>query len=86
MISTEDLDVTAKVNVADPYSVSEAVIRIFQQRYPDEDFKIVQRLYQDFSELYQGRLTGFHACDTSYHDMRHVLDVSLAAAKQHNYA
>ncbi len=75
------MDVSGKIDVTDPRSVSAAVLAIFQQRYPGHDFSIVQRLYEDFAALYRGELTGFHACDTRYHDIQHVLDVSLAMAR-----
>ena len=74
-------DVTGTVNVADPQAVCLAVIAIFQARYPNSDFRLLRRVYRDFAALYRGELKGFMACDTSYHDMQHVLGVSLAMAR-----
>ncbi len=75
------MDVTGTVDVTDPRSVCDAVLAIFNRRYPDTSFVIIDRLYQDFAKLYRGELEGFLACDTSYHDIQHVLDVSLAMAR-----
>lgn len=75
------MDVSGTINVTDPQSVCEAVIDIYQQNYSDVDVELIQRLYDDFASLYQGSLEGFLACDTTYHDMQHVLDVSLATAR-----
>jgi hypothetical protein len=75
------MDVTGTVDVTDPRSVCTAVLAIFNRRYPDSSFVIIDRLYQDFAKLYRGELEGFLACDTSYHDIQHVLDVSLAMAR-----
>lgn len=75
------LDVSGQVDVSVPEAVCNAVMVILQRRYPAHDFSIIQRLYADFAALYRGELDGFLACDTSYHDIQHVLDVSLAMAR-----
>jgi len=75
------LDITGTIDVGDPVAVGEAVTAILSRRYPEENFVIIAKLYNDFGVLYRGELAGFLACDTSYHDMQHVLDVSLAMAR-----
>jgi hypothetical protein len=75
------MDVSGVVNVTDPSAVCDAVLSIFNRRYPGNDFGVIQRLYDDFAALYRGELEGFLACDTRYHDIQHVLDVSLAMAR-----
>ena len=75
------LDVTGSIDVSDPGSVCDAVLAILKGRYGDHDFSIIRRVYTDFAALYRGELEGFLACDTSYHDIQHVLDVSLATAR-----
>lgn len=74
-------DVTGQVDVTDPIAVCAAVKALFTERYPGYDFSLLDILYRDFSLLYRGEYQGFLACDTSYHDMQHVLDVSLAMAR-----
>lgn len=74
-------DVSGHIDVTDPQAVCDAVMEIFKNRYPGEDFSIIQQLYSDFAALYRGDFPGYLACDTSYHDMQHVLDVSLAMAR-----
>ncbi len=75
------MDVSGTIDVTDPAAVCIAVLDIFQPRYPGFDFSLIRRLYEDFASLYKGELEGFLACDTSYHDIQHVLDVSLAMAR-----
>lgn len=75
------LDVSGTINVTDAKSVCDAVIAIFAVRYPGYDFSILNKIYSDFAALYRGQLSGFLACDTTYHDIQHVLDVSLAMAR-----
>ncbi len=74
-------DVTGVVDVSSPDSVCEAVLAIFRRRYRRADLSAVKRLFTDFGRLYRGEYQGFFACDTQYHDMQHVLDVTLAAAR-----
>ena len=38
-------------------------------------------VFDDIRALYEGRFKGYKACDTEYHDFRHVLDVVLAALR-----
>lgn len=75
------MDVSGNVDVTDVQSVCDAVLAIFSRRYPGEDFALIKRLFSDFAALYRGELDGFLACDTSYHDIQHVLDVTLAMAR-----
>jgi hypothetical protein len=77
----QSLDVSGIINVNDPQSVCDGVLEIFSKRYSGADFGLLRRVYADFSALYNGRLKGFLACETAYHDMQHVLDVSLAMAR-----
>ncbi len=78
---THKLDITGTVNVDSPDSVCAAVLAILQQRHSGVDFSAVELLFSDFANLYRGQFSGFYACDTQYHDMQHVLDVTLAAAR-----
>ena len=39
------------------------------------------RPFRDFEALYKGGFPAYHACDTGYHDVQHVLDVTLAMAR-----
>jgi len=75
------LDVTGAVDVTDPDAVCAAVTGIFRRRYHRADTAPVARLFSDFGRLYRGEYPGYFACDTQYHNIQHVLDVTLAAAR-----
>ena len=75
------LDITETVDVSAPEPVHAAVAAIFARRYPGADLSPLAHLFTDFGRLYRGQYPGFFACDTQYHDMQHVLDVTLAAAR-----
>src|SRR5204863_453233 len=74
-------DVTNRVNVEDPQRVRDAVLALFAARYPRENFNRLARAFDDFRALFEGRFSGYFACDTLYHDIRHSLDVTLAMAR-----
>lgn len=75
------MDVTNTVDVTDPDAVLEALSELLLARYPSIDFQLVQTLVADFARLYRGEYPGFRACDLQYHDLQHVLDVTLAMAR-----
>src|SRR3954465_7963977 len=74
-------DVTNRVNVEKPKEVRDAILRIFNTRYPGANFAPLERAFDDIHALFEGRYPGFVACDTLYHDMRHTLDMTLAMAR-----
>src|ERR1051325_9345864 len=74
-------DVTNRVNVEHPANVREAVLRLFATRYPGAEFAPLERAFDDFHALFEGRYPGYLSCDTLYHDMRHTLDMTLAMAR-----
>jgi len=74
-------DVTNRVNVEKPKEVRDAVLRLFGTRYPGASLAALERAFDDFHALFEGRYPGFLACDTLYHDIRHTLDMTLAMAR-----
>lgn len=79
--ATRDLDVTGRVAVSDPQSVAGAARAILAAHYPGEEFAALDAAFDAVERLYRGALPGYHACDMPYHDLRHVLDVTLAMAR-----
>lgn len=75
------MDVSNTVDVSDPIAVAGAVKHILGVRYPDADLTPLTVLFRDFSRLYRGSYPGYRACDVRYHDIQHVLDVTLAMAR-----
>jgi hypothetical protein len=74
-------DVTNRVNVEKPKDVRDAVLRLFGARYPGANLAALERAFDDFHALFEGRYPGYLACDTLYHDLRHTLDMTLAMAR-----
>ena len=48
---------------------------------PQFDFKYLDQAFRDVEKLFRGHYTGFRACNTDYHDLRHTIMVLLAMAR-----
>lgn len=76
-----DHDVTNSVKTTDPDLVSKEVCRIYEDLYQRPGAQALARPFDDFAKLYRGENPDYHPCDTTYHDVQHVLDVTLAMAR-----
>src|SRR5215831_2679609 len=76
-----EFDVSCRVNTTDPVVVNAEVDRIFRELCPEGSAVLIDQAFQDLGRLYRGQYPGYHACDTPYHDVQHVLDVTLAMAR-----
>jgi hypothetical protein len=76
-----DFDVSSKFNTTDPKVVNDEIDRIYLELYPSAPTKLLDKAFQDLTRLYRGEFPGYHPCDTAYHDVQHVLDVTLAMAR-----
>jgi hypothetical protein len=80
-IRRNDFDVTDQVRTTDPLAVQDEVSRIHAQLYETASDAALRRPFVDASRLYGGEYPGYHSCDTAYHNLQHVLDVTLAMAR-----
>jgi hypothetical protein len=76
-----DFDVTNRINTTDPVCVKLEVVRIFRSLYSRNQAPMLSRAFDDVVRLYRGEFPGYTACDTEYHDLQHILDVTLAMAR-----
>lgn len=76
-----EYDVTNSINTTDALGVSEAVSRIYQDLYQQDTPRNLTQAFSDLARLYRGEYPGYHECDTDYHDVQHVLDVTLSMAR-----
>ena len=76
-----DFDVTNTVQVSDPVAVRRAVRELFLETFPGASFDTLWLAFYDFERLFKGQFPDFYGCDTTYHDMQHTLDMSLALAR-----
>lgn len=76
-----EYDVSYRFNATEPAAINAEVDRIFLDLYPRASTARIDQAFCDLAALYRGEYPGFHACDTSYHDIQHVLSVTLAMAR-----
>jgi hypothetical protein len=76
-----DYDVTNTVQVSDPVMVRCAVRQLFSETFPGASFDKTWLAFYDFERLFEGKFPGYLGCDTTYHDMQHTLDMTLALAR-----
>lgn len=76
-----DYDVTNTVQVSNPVAVRDAVHVLFSDTFPGASFDKLWLAFYDFSRLFTGSYPGYKGCDTTYHDMQHTLDMTLALAR-----
>ena len=76
-----DYDVTNTVQVSNPAAVRKAVGDLFAETFPGASFDKMWLAFYDFERLFSGKFPEYHGCDTTYHDMQHSLDMTLALAR-----
>ncbi|HEX3097403.1 MAG TPA: hypothetical protein VHQ02_06770 [Usitatibacter sp.] len=76
-----EFDVTNRINTTDPVCVKLEVDRIFRSLYSRPKAATLNRAFDDMVRLYRGEFPGYAKCDTGYHDLQHVLEVTLAMAR-----
>src|SRR5215831_5609231 len=76
-----DFDVTNRINTTDPVCVKLEVDRLFRSLYARPRAVTLNRAFDDMVRLYRGEFPGYAKCDTGYHDLQHVLEVTLAMTR-----
>ncbi len=69
------------VDGENPVAVIAEAERIFKFWFGNDDWKPIGIVAADIVELFAGHFSGYRACDTDYHDLRHTMAVLLATAR-----
>ncbi len=78
---SNELDVSKQVRTTESAEVNREVDRIFLNLYPKSSTYMLDRAFSDVDRLYRGEFAGYQPCNTAYHDIQHVLEVTLAMAR-----
>jgi hypothetical protein len=81
MYRRSEFDVENRVQTTDPDAVAAEVCRVFQDLYQTVDAGNIREAFADLVALYRGENPTYYPCDTAYHDLQHVLDVTLAMTR-----
>ena len=87
-----DHDVTDRIRTTDLKQVSAEVLRLYRGLYEGTAAgaaagkdgplpEALERAFADLGRLYLGEHPEYLPCDTEYHDIQHVLEVTLAMAR-----
>jgi hypothetical protein len=76
-----DHDVSGSVRTTDPAAVCAEVTRLFRGLYAPASSLPLERACALAARIYRGEHPAFEACDTDFHDLQHVLEVTLAHAR-----
>ena len=74
-------DVTDRIDTTQPDRVSEEVGRIHRALYGDGESRRLAQAFRELAAYYRGEHPDYRACDTAYHDIQHVMEVTLASAR-----
>lgn len=69
------------VDMNDRKDVIDSIAEIFSYSFPNADFSDVRSVFNHVGAMYDGKVSGYQACDINYHDFRHTEDVALATAR-----
>src|SRR5829696_2112740 len=76
-----EFDVTNRINTTDPVCVKLEIIRIYRTLHGRPRADALETAFDDIVRMYRGDYPGYLKCDTDYHDIQHIMDVSLAMAR-----
>ena len=76
-----DHDVTNTIRTTDLGQVAGETLRVYRRLYDGTPADAIERAFEDLGRLYAGEHPDYLPCDTSYHDIQHVLDVTLAMVR-----
>jgi hypothetical protein len=76
-----EYDVADTVHTTDPDAVGRETVRIARRLFPNAPPPALERAFADAGRMYRGEHRDYLACDTEYHDIQHVLDVTLAMVR-----
>ena len=81
LMHRNDYDVTNSIRTTDPAAVGAEVIRLYRALFPHATPQPFERAFTEVARAYDGGDLAYWPCDTEYHDIQHVLDVTLAMAR-----
>jgi len=76
-----EYDVTDKIRTTDLKQVAGEVLRLYHGLYNGTPSVAIECAFSDIGRLYVGENPEYQPCDTEYHDIQHVLEVTLAMAR-----
>jgi hypothetical protein len=76
-----DVQLSALVDHGDVKAVIKTVREIFSFHYPRYAFRDIEKSFSFVVSLFRGKVRGYRACNTEYHNLTHTVDAALASAR-----
>jgi hypothetical protein len=76
-----DLQLSQLIDEKSPVAVWDEVYQFLGPYLTETGWLPLAAAYATVIDLYEGRYPGYRACNTPYHDLRHITDVFLALAR-----
>ncbi len=74
----------AKLKIAsleDPPDFLKEIETIVSLMFPQFNFSLTRRVFEDIERLFRGKFPGYRGCNTRYHDLNHTLQCFLVMAR-----
>ncbi len=74
----------AKLKIAsleDPPDFLKEIETIVSLMFPQFNFSLTRRVFEDIERLFKGKFPGYRGCNTRYHDLNHTLQCFLLMAR-----
>jgi len=66
---------------SEPETIRRETVEFLTRSTPDMHLERVDEAFQTTLDLYSGEYPGYRACNTGYHDLRHITETFLAMAR-----
>jgi hypothetical protein len=71
----------ALIDMDSPEAVHAEALQVLDLISPSLDTEPIHRIFRFTINLYQGRIKGYKACNTDYHNLHHITDTYLAMTR-----
>lgn len=76
-----DVQLSSLVDHGDVKDVMKTVREILSFHYPRHAFRDIEKSFSYVVSLFRGKVRGYRACNTEYHNLTHTVDAALASAR-----
>ena len=76
-----EIELYKLVDIDSVEAVRAEILALVELSFPGRAMPFFERCFEDALLMFRGRYTGYQACKTEYHDLRHTLEVLLATAR-----
>ncbi len=76
-----EVQLSQLIAMEDPQAVMAEVEHLVTLMHPAFDFAFLRRLFTDVTRLFAGEYPGYRACNTTYHNLQHTTDATMAMAR-----